>query len=1211
MKKKAFLSPAELKGLQEAEAASSKEQKRTTEQLEAIYAWGQNILVSASAGSGKTFVMVQRIIDKILRGVSIGELFISTFTVKAAGELKERLEKELTKLLKESREHDLRQHLSQQLAELANADIGTMDSFTQKLVQKYGYLLGIAPNFRILQASSEETLLKNEVFSQLFDRYYQGPEAPLFKKLVYNFTAKGRDVTGFRDQVYRIYGFLQSTSDPKAWLEGTFLLGNQELDFDQFDQDLLAKSQQALFDLENFIKQHLDNDGPLFGKAKYLDNLADLLEDLQGLELGASKAETLRVLDLVLAKSKGVALSNLSRKADLSEIKEAYNETRKELIEEIRASKAGLYRLAYQTRYHEEAQPILELLQTFMADFAQAYLERKKEEGAFEFSDISHFAIELLENYPEVRSFYQDKYHEVMVDEYQDTNHTQERMLELLSRANNRFMVGDIKQSIYRFRQADPQIFNDKFKLYQANPQAGRLILLKENFRSHQAVLDVTNAIFKRLMDESLGEIDYNESHYLLAGSQGQRISCPQNQAEFLIYDDSQRGEEAEEQAALSSGQIAMVIKEIIRLHQEEQVPFKDITLLAASRTRNDVILQEFAKHGIPLVTDGGEDNYLQAVEVMVMLDTLRTINNPLNDYALVALLKSAMFDFKEDDLARLALQGAGDQQNFYQKIQLAIKGQGAAPQLLTSDLLAKVQRFEEHLQTWRTYAKTHSLYDLIWKIYNDRFYYDYVGALPNGANRQANLYALALRANDFEKASFKGLARFINMIDKILQAEYDLASVHLAPPKDAVQLMTVHKSKGLEFKYVFLLNLDKTFNKQDSSSPLILSRKMGIGIKYLAQVQTDQPEPGQLKKVQLSIDSLPYQRNQEELQRAHLSEQMRLLYVAMTRAEKKLYLIGKGQEEKLTDKYSQKSQKGRLTLAERQHLNSFQDWILAIEAAFSEENLAFTICYQTDQDLTPEKIGQLQEPLPALGESLKDNRQSQDIARALDILESVDRINQTYQAAINLPTVRTPSQLKELYEPLMETQGVDVMLRPRPGQLDFSLPDFSKKKQASPAQIGSALHELMQRLPLLSPMTLEQIEESLDKVGAEPAVKQALNLDKVLAFFETDLGRLILEKRDCLSREAPFAMLKEDSESGQEFVIRGIIDGYIKLEDRLVLFDYKTDKYKDPGQMRDRYRQQMDLYAEALRRSYGLDRVDKYLILLGGSQVQVLRLDD
>ena len=1205
---KPFLTAEAISSLQQKEAQSSKAQKRTPEQIEAIYSYGNNILVSASAGSGKTFVMVERIIDKILRGITVDRLFISTFTVKAAGELKERLEKKISQALQKATDNDLKTYLNEQLLALQTADIGTMDAFTQKLVNQYGYTLGISPTFRIMTDKSEQDLVKNDVFADLFVDYMTGQNQDSFRKLVRNFSGNRKDSSAFRGIVYKIYDFSQATDNPKKWLAEVFLKGARTYtDFsaipDQEVMDFLAcmhetaNQLQDVTDLEDY-KQVTAKGTPTANYKKHLNMIEHLhewamhFETLYGHDgLGRLAAD---VADLIPS---GPAVT-------VAGVKYPVFKTLQERL-------TGLKHLETIFKYQSESLPLLELLQAFMQDFSEQYLQAKIQENAFEFSDIAHFAIQILEENPDIRELYQDKYHEVMVDEYQDNNHTQERMLELLSNGHNRFMVGDIKQSIYRFRQADPQIFNQKFKDFQEHPEHGKLILLKENFRSQSEVLDATNSVFTHLMDESVGEILYDGMHQLVAGSPAQKEAHPENKTQVLIYDtdDSSELASSPEEEQINPNEVKLVAKEIIRLHNEEGVAFEDITLLVSSRTRNDGILQTFEHYGIPLVTDGGEQNYLKSVEVMVMLDTLRALDNPLNDYALVALMRSPMFSFNEDDLARLALQTNEDETraNLYQKLEHALANQGQHAELVTPALRQKLKVFMTCFSKWRDFAKWHSLYDLIWKIYNERFYYDYVGNLPRAEQRQANLYALALRANNFEKTGFKGLSRFIRMIDRVLESENDLADVEVALPKHAVNLMTIHKSKGLEFKYVFILNIDKKFSIQDMMSPLILSRQNGAGIKYLADMR-EELDTDVFPTVKVSMDTLPYQLNKRELRLATLSEQMRLFYVAMTRAEKKLYLVGKGSSEKLVDKYSGKSENNHLPVAEREAFMTFQDWMLAIHEAY--KNLPFKVEFVTDEDLTEEKIGQIEVKSAIKPDNLSNNRQSENIAEALDRLEAVEELNAKYQSAINLPSLRTPSQVKKLYEPVMDTDGVDVMAKTDHVKPSFALPDFSKKAKVEATAIGSAMHELMQRISLSQKVTLEDISTALAQVSAEDEVKARIRLENVLDFFENStLGQLIQQNTDKIYREAPFAMLKEDPDSKEKFVVRGIVDAYLLLEDRLVLLDYKTDKYTNSEEIKDRYQGQMALYAEALSKSYHIDQVDKYLVLLGGERLEVVKL--
>lgn len=1193
-----YLTDQEITDLIVAEAASDKKEKRTPEQIEAIYSHGNNILVSASAGSGKTFVMVQRILDMIGRGVSVNQLFISTFTVKAAGELKERLEKTITKSLSQAKTDEERQHLTENLSQLATADIGTMDAFTQKLVNQYGYLIGVSPIFRIMAEQSEQDILKNEVYYDLFTDYMRGEKAHIFQQLVRNFAGRGKDSKTFRSLIYKIYAFSQSTAAPQDWLQETFLKSHQEMrDYDSLPNQMVETLLDTMIETANNLRDLTDSPDysqiTKAGKptAAYTKHLL-MIEHLIGWANDFTNLYGKSGLGRLAADVKNLIPSG----NDVTVAKIKYP-----IFKNLHSQLSGLKHLETILAYQGQALPLLEVLRDFLLDFSDQYLQAKKNENAFEFNDIAHFAIEILENHDQVRQTYQDLYEEVMVDEYQDNNHTQERLLELLSNGRNRFMVGDIKQSIYRFRQADPKIFGQKMADFQQHPSHGKLIVLKENFRSHTEVLDASNGVFRHLMDETIGDVDYNDTHVLIAGNPAKQEPVLAHRTQVLIYDtDSDEGLEGDN---LTKGEIDLVAKEIIRLHNEEGISFSEITLLVSSRTRNTALLRTFGDYGIPIVADGGETNYLKSMEVMVMLDTLRTINNPLYDYPLVALMRSPMFAFNEDELARLAIQG--EKVPLYDKLLLAIDRGGAHSEIVTESLFDKLSRFLETLDDWRHFAKSHSLYDLIWKIYNDRFYYDYVGATPKAEQAQSNLYALALRANVFEQTGFKGLARFINMIDKILENDSDLADVEIAPPKNAVQLMTIHKSKGLEFKYVFVLNLDKTFAMDDIKTPILLSRNGGVGIKYLADMKrefTEVPFP----HLRVLIETLPYQQIKRDLKLAMLSEQMRLLYVAMTRAEKRLYLVGKGSKSKLENKFDTKIETGRLPVSLREQLTSFQDWFLALEAAFSRKELAFEIHFVSREELV---VGQLETPQILDIDNQTDNRQSDQIREALDFLENVDKLNQAYSSAINLPSVRTPSEVKHFYEPVMEAEGVALIdqVTVKDTQLDFELPDFGKKSQVTRVAVGSATHELMQRLVIDKDVSLNDLEEALDKVDADADIKAQISLDKLLTFFKTELGKLIVKHQDKLHREAPFAMLTTDPVSKEDFVVRGIIDGYLLFDDHIVLFDYKTDKFTDPSKIAQRYSSQMALYRQALSRSYGIKQVDAYLILLGGQDLEVI----
>ncbi|MFV8044203.1 helicase-exonuclease AddAB subunit AddA [Streptococcus pluranimalium] len=1353
---KPYLKPEDVLALQEKEQELPQGvQRRTPEQIEAIYSHGQNILVSASAGSGKTFVMVERIVDMIMRGVNVDQLFISTFTVKAATELKERLENKLQNVLASTDDQALQAHLTLQLSQIQTADIGTMDAFTQKLVTRYGYLLGISPRFSILQDETEQVMLKDKVFDDLFERYRTSSHhQTIFNDLVKNLTGRAKSNRAFRDVVYQLYAFLQATDDPQKWLRDVFInrsayearsyypknaletvagdleqarlyyqtvlsqlkvaLGQRQMGLAYeiltqiaFKATVLgAKSDyvEAMTLLERYKNIAVDpsqvsadtllaieanieallNRPPSLTKAGKLDKVSSQVQTLAGQKVSLLKllhqGEMTKFVDLF--DQIGFAATHLKtyqldhflnhyRFSDLTEddiipsditvierqldalfgqidtcLQEMLDDVSQVSPEDFETQFVSLEETLHQhfdrffTKKEWERQfpniqsfqrlyamisiiydeqpkaiPLLEVLVAFLGDFSEHYFALKVQEASLEFSDIAHVAIRILEEHDTVRQAFQEQYVEVMVDEYQDNSPIQERLMELLANGYNRFMVGDVKQSIYRFRQADPMIFLDKFTLYQSDPQAGKLIVLKENFRSHQEVVSSVNMVFSHLMDPDLGEIHYDASQELVAGDPKKQVASPEHKTRFLIYDSSQDAQEdvtnSEDtpETELSAGQIDLVIREIMALKAADaDFDFSSVALLVPSRTRNTSILKRFSEAGIPLVADDGVMNYLKSTEVMIMLETLRTINNPLNDYALVSLLKSPMFAFDEDDLARIAVQNQKNRMSdFYQKVLQAHQKTGDHPELISAGLFQKLDQFLNCLNSWRDYARTHLIHELIWKIYNERFYLDYVGALPNGLQRQANLYSLALRAHHYEQNGYRGLTRFIAKIDHILEHDHDLADVVVALPKNAVRLMTIHKSKGLEFDYVFVLNLDQKFNlKEVSHTKAIAHPKQGVGMLYQADLTNDE-RLTQLSGLPLkvSIETLPFQTNRDLILKASLSEEMRLLYVAMTRAVKQLYLVGTAQK---TDHISSSDyQELVLPLGLREKGRSFQDWLLSLYKAYPQ---AFSQVIDVVYDTVA--VPQMSEETTLDLEDLRSNRQSEDIVKALDNLKQVQAYNDLHAAGIELPSLRTPSQLKKAK--LFDQESVELAAVSSASTEkvlpDFQLPDFAADRPLSSAELGSALHHLMQRLDLTQRVTANRILQALHQMTDRRDILDKMPVRKIEAFFETHLGQELLTHREQLHREAPFAMLTDDVASGESFVIRGIIDGYLLLGDSAILFDYKTDKYQDKEVIVDRYRDQMALYEQALKQAYSIKTIETYLILFGGERLEVVLVD-
>ncbi|MFK4947062.1 helicase-exonuclease AddAB subunit AddA [Lactococcus formosensis subsp. formosensis] len=1176
------------------------EVKFTPEQEEAIHSQGHNILVSASAGSGKTFVMANRIVEKIKNGIDIESLFISTFTKKAAAELRMRLEKDLKKASYTSQDSGEKQRIKLALQKLPHVDIGTMDSFTQKLLRENFNRVDIDPNFRILADQTESDLLKQEVFDELIEQYLsEQPEIKetakidkkTFEKLVKNFS-RDRNIKGFQSVVYTVYRFASATENPENWLNNEFLKG---FEFYQRFSDLPESfSEDVLLQLKNFI---LDLQKALTEKnltGKTLEK-AQIVVDNQEYLLGS------------LTRRDYLQFTEIFRSLDFSRWSLKKDEILAESFKSVIGTKTdpGLVRnflekikhLSTIEKYQPEAKVLAENLQKFVLYFYNVYLERKRSENAFEYSDIAHFAIKILEENSDVATAYRNKYSEIMIDEYQDTSHVQEAMLRLLSKngdgTDNLFMVGDIKQSIYGFRLADPSLFLKKYTAYADEENPNQLIRLKENFRSRGEVLSFTNEVFKHLMDEEVGEMIYGEEEELV---QGNLVDYPQQLDEnfypqLLLYEEEALEDESEQ---MSDGEIKIVaqkIKELIA--SDENLEYKDIALLVRSKTQNNKIEDILKAYDIPVVLDEGRVDFLKSLEVTLILDVLRAIDNPLYDIPLVATLRSPMFNFTEDELTRISLN-AGSDTRFWQKLQLS------DGQLINKALKAKINSFLERFTSWRKLVNEVSIHELLWKIYTETYYMDYVGALPNGELRQANLHALSIRAESYESAGYKGLFRFIKMIDKFMEQNNDLASVNIKLPQNAVRVMTFHKSKGLEFDVVFLMNLQTKFNQKDLRDSVILTRENGLGMKYTADLKNEAAVETEFPYALVKMETLPYLVNKDLKRNAMLSEEMRVLYVAFTRAKKKLYMVGKIKPKDL-EKYGEaKLEKGILPLKYRQAANGFQHWLLALQKAHKLP-MNFKVIKAADLQGIDKKFT----VYPDFKKLSEDAKKFDKIMDSLsDVKQARAILDYQYPklAATKLSSIQTPSQVKKRsYEKQLELGNVLPSSEyERVKQLEML--DFGQHKITA-AEIGSATHSFMQYADFSRP-NLFDFQQTLDQMNLVDEVKNKIDLPKILTLFDTDFGKLLVDNVDRTTKEAPFSMLKTDEVAQEQYIVRGICDGFIKFEDKIILFDYKTDYFSNTAQIveiKKNYEVQMELYADALRKAYHVNQVDRYLILLGG----------
>lgn len=1205
------LSDQEIDLLQQAEIG--KEMPKTPEQIEAIYRTGTNILVSASAGSGKTFVMTERIINLILNGVSLKNLFISTFTNKAAAELKLRLDKKIRETRAHERSFEEIHLLTTALQDLSTADIGTMDSFTLKFLKENFYLKNLDPTFRLLVDSTEQEVIKRDIFDQLVEEHLadQGIiSQERFIQVMNNFSSD-RKIDAFYSVLNKINTFADSLENPIDWLENDFLNGfSTYQSFTDLPDTFTNGLQESLQEIYRALLENLSS-GVITGPAK-INNTEEFLANFEYLYDCLGQKQFQKFAEFY-RQMKFQFVPNANNKDNRDEVLEAQKLSLKTLITTNKARlDQFIEAIKHQDiieKYHQPASALTHDLQVIALAFYQRYHDYKLKNACLEYADVTHLTIEILQENEVLRKVYQTQYFEVMVDEYQDTNHLQEAMLRLLSNGKNSFMVGDVKQSIYGFRLADPSLFMSKYEAYQQPDADGKLIRLKENFRSYPEVINFTNQIFEHLMDKKIGEMVYGPEEKLVVGNPKlAQETSPDLTAELLIYKD-EKSVSSETDDAVSTDELVVTAQAIRQLLSKGTQP-KDIVILVRSKTNNAEIERVLQSFDIPVVLDEGKMNYLQAMEVLVMLDVLRAIDNPLFDVSFVALLKSPLFDFSENDLAIISLQASNDV-NFYDKYQKARCQNGLKADLIDTTLSVKLQHFENTFSKWCQLAHQESLHSLIWEIYRDTHYYDYVGGMKNGQLRQANLAALADRAATYESSGYKGLFQFIKMIDNFMDSKNDLAAVNIALPSDAVRVMTIHKSKGLEFPYVFILNVNKKFNTKDLSSDLILSRKNGAGISFLAdfkkEIDTEFPY------AMVKMTTLPQMANALEKEYQALAEEMRMLYVAFTRAVKKIYMVGKVDASKLDEdnqfiayQTAAFNVNGILDDTLRQSSQGYLNWVLGVYQATTVKKasgLKVRVVEDDDlKDMVPvDQKNQLSfETLIAESKQYDDAMATiEEVKLAKQILDSADKLNDKYAAGINLPTIQTPSQIKKRYEHLISEQDVVVSNHQKYSQFEFLKTD----KKVSPTELGSAVHELMQSLDF-SNVTRETLSQTIESLTVRDEVKQKIKVDQILSLFDTDFGQMMVTHHKSMTREAPFSMLKTDQASGEQYVIRGIIDGFIKLADKIILFDYKTDHFTNLEaipEIKARYQMQMSLYEESLTTAFKQEKIEQYLILLGG----------
>lgn len=876
-----------------------------------------------------------------------------------------------------------------------------------------------------------------------------------------------------------------------------------------------------------------------------------------------------------------------------------------------------------------EMYKVLKPLKNLIIEFMEKFQSKKREKNIIDFHDIEHFALEILlkkENGKyiptEAAKRYQEKFVEIAIDEYQDSNLVQEYILTTISNGKNVFMVGDVKQSIYKFRQARPELFLEKYNAYklEEDKKEGEdlKIQLFKNFRSRKNVLDITNLIFQNIMSQDLGDIEYAEDEYLNLGA-GYPEDNPITELNMIdLKKDAESEEEDDEGAEVqSAGQdiepsvleaklVAKRMKELIEGKYQvydkkgyRDITYKDIViLLRATANIAPIYEKELFQLEIPVFSDSSAE-YLESIEIQTIISLLKIIDNPIQDIPLVSVLRSSIADFNDDELVKIRL--CDKNCSFYESLQKFITEEADSVQV--SELQQKVQSFLQDLQNWRKEQEYLSLDEFIWKLYIDTGYYNYVGLMPNGKLRQANLKMLFEKAKEYERASFKGLFAFINFIERLKSSSNDMSAAKIiGENENVVRIMSIHKSKGLEFPIVFLCNTKKTFNMMDLNQNILLHQDLGIGPKYISYER--KIEYNTLAKEALKIT----------MEKEIIGEEMRLLYVALTRAKEKLIITGTsknlekelGQKEELLHTYQLKD-KNKINKNFVQSYKSYLDWLEMVYLKNKDEI----------EDTLQLKIYEKKDIITNKEENTKEKKSIFEMINAHN--PSKEERNQIeeyfswkypYEEFIKLPNKTSVTKLKELKSQSLtnRTEEQDRVLTP-----DMKIPQFLKDQKITNARVGTLVHMCLQRLNEKIDYHKEQIEEMLSSMVVKEIITKEeanhINIDKLLQFTKSKIWEELKHAKQ-IYREKPFYItlpaadvfnndIETESSAAQveTILVQGIIDlYYINHKDELILVDYKTDSIKDEKELVHKYQSQLQLYKQALESALNKKVDDIYI---------------
>ncbi len=1167
----------------------------TPEQDAAIKNEGGALLVSAAAGSGKTKVLVERLMRHISNAENpcdIDDFLIITYTNAAAAELRGKILDAIAKKIQEEPEN---RHLRRQSNLCYKAQISTIHGFCTKVLRENAHILDITPDFRVAE-EGECLLIKQNVLNDILEKRYEDITVDSAFSLLVDTMAAGRDDKKIIALVLETHNKLQSHPYPAKWIEEqkkqTELLNCGDVIKTPWGALISKKAKTTaeywLKKLENIVCENSDSDF----MGAYGESLAVTVSDIKKFisKLDKSWDEAHKAAEIEFPKAKAIKgfddLKDVRTRArnELAKVKKTFDSTSEELLSDMRAV----------------APAVSELLRLVM-EFDAAYAAEKKKRGIVDFSDQEHMAVRLLSDsetgFPtDAAKEISKRYREIMVDEYQDVNAVQELIFNAVSQdGKNIFMVGDVKQSIYRFRLADPQIFLEKYRAFadytEAKDGEGRTVTLSKNFRSRAGILEAANFIFKNVMSEELGEMEYTPREYLYPGLSASENPEPETELNVLDLTSDNEEEESREKTVAEA---EFTAQRILRLVGSTKVSdgkgglraarFGDIAILLRSlKNSAEVYAEELAEKGIPVTTEKGE-NFFESLEVSVMISLLTVIDNPLQDVPLISVMRSPIYNFTPDELAEI--RSYDKKSDFYTALSMA-----AAEK-------ERFKAFVDEIDEYRSLAPDMSSDELIWYIYSKTGMLGIFGAMHGGSVRQDNLTAFFEYAGKYEKSGYKGLYSFITHLRKLRDEGKSLPVAVGGTDENAVKIMSIHKSKGLEFPIVILGSTTREFNKMDMQKPLLIHTHLGVGAKRL--------------DLEHRIEYSTVARNAIALKLLEetLAEELRVLYVALTRAKDKLIINAtyKNAEKSISKLVKDAS----LPISPKVLASSscMADWILlpALTRPESEPiRFAAPVIPAEDDgfvwDVRLVKYGELTGEKADEEECEGDAEFSED-----ELAELSEKLNFEYpfSAAETLPSKITATELKGRFfdqEAAEEAESVSAVYKNNV----FRRPNFVVEKEGlSGAERGTAVHRVMQFIDYAKCGDRETVAEEIERLKETHLIDEreaaAVNPHKILAFFRSDLGKKTLNAKK-LYREFKFSLLipannllKDAPE--EEILLQGVIDCCVVEDDGLTIIDYKTD-YVNKETVEERaksYQMQIDTYAMAMQRITGLPIKGKFL---------------